>query len=197
MSETMTKTTPTAETKKRSLLPWLLFGITAFVLLLVLVANVAYVFYPTGPLGEETRVLRSLEEYEIKYELDERTRRVVRVMLEGKQVTDDALDDVPKLTQLKRLSLHKSSVTDAGLAKLTDMRRLENIGLSETLVTDDGLKHLEKIHSLKNIWLTESDKLTSEGIESLRKALPGVRVNVMNNGGKKGRDKKGKDMAKT
>src|SRR5215470_16993683 len=128
MSETMTTTTTAPEAKKRPLLPWLLFGITAFVLVFVVVANVVYLFYPSGPLGEETRVLNALEEYQVKYELDERTRRVVRVMLEGKQVTDDALDDVPKLTQLKRLSLHKSSVTDAGLAKLTEMRRLENIG---------------------------------------------------------------------
>jgi hypothetical protein len=132
-----------------------------------------------GPSAAERAVLRNLEIYDVRYEMDE-SNRIGRVVLEGKHVTDDALDEVRLLPYLQDLSLHGSSVTDAGLAKLSGMKRLQKLGLTDTKVTDRGLKTLEQMPSLQYIWLCENGRLTSRGIVSLCRALPAARVYVMN-----------------
>ena len=79
------------------------------------------------------------------------------------------------MTVLRRLSLFGASVSDVGLAKL-HQSKLEALGLGGTAVTDKGLARLEKMPSLRWLWVSRSDKVTSKGLESLQKALPGLTV---------------------
>ena len=132
-----------------------------------------------GVPDEEKRALKKLAIYGAKSRLDEQSH-VVRVVLEGKQVTNKALDEVVKLPELRSLSLGNSSVTDAGLLKLRELTMLDSLGITNTPVTDAGLKHLEGMPSLRYIWVCENDKLTPQGIASLRDALNGVNVYIMN-----------------
>src|SRR5207245_3363223 len=106
--------------------------------------------------------------------------RVVQLDLEGRHVTDDALEEVIKLKYLKHLSLRDSSISDAGLSKLRALKRLEGLGITDTLATDQGLKHLEKMPSLRYVWVCETERLTKQGVASLRRALPGINVYIMN-----------------
>ncbi len=129
--------------------------------------------------AEEKQALAALADYEPIHEVDDK-QRVVQLKLEGKFVTDEALDEARKLRHLRGLSLHNSSVTDVGVAKLKELKRLETLGLVDTSVTDKGLSHLEKMPTLRHVWVNESEKLTAGGIESLKRALPGVGVHVMN-----------------
>jgi hypothetical protein len=113
--------------------------------------------------------------YEPKYEMDNQGR-VFDLKLEGPRVDDRALPHLKALGELRRLSLYGSGVTDAGLAALKDSSKLESLGLGGTAVTDAGLVHLEKMPGLQYLWLSKGEKLTSKGVEKLKKALPGLTV---------------------
>jgi hypothetical protein len=139
---------------------------------------------PKDPPLDEKDPLKNLERYKAKWEVDDQGD-VVRVVLEGAQVTNEALDQVVKLPKLKSLSLAWSSVTDQGLEKLQNMTSLEALGITNTPVTDQGLKHLEAIPSLRYVWVCETDKLTKQGIASLRETIDGVNVYIMNEPKKK------------
>jgi len=168
---------------------WLAAGLGGIALLgaLLFFLWFALTRVPT-PIDTEASVIDNLKPYGGRYELDGEGH-IVRIMLEGAQATDDALDDLYKLPYLQKLSLAKSSVTDAGLLKVTKLKGLMNLGLTGTGVTDEGLAHLERMPALQNLWVVESDKLTSEGISSLQQALPGLKIHVMY----KGKEKKKKE----
>lgn len=127
----------------------------------------------------EVAALEALEVYEPKHELDERGR-VVKLKLDGAHVDDVALDEAAKFATLKDLSLAGASVTDFGLAKLKVLKRLEALGLTDTRISDEGMKTLATMPSLRWVWVTENSRLTSVGIEKLKRELPGINVYVMN-----------------
>ena len=162
--------------------PWLLLaGGAALVAIVVGSAGLYFVLRATKPPSDdEQTVLKNLELYEAKFTLNDKSR-VERVELEGGHVTDEALDEIVKLKFLKELSLARSSVTDAGMLKLRELKRLNHLGITETRVSDVGLKHLESMPSLRYVWVCENDRLTKQGIGSLKRALPGINVYVMNN----------------
>ena len=62
--------------------------------------------------------------------------RVLDLALNGRQVTDEALQQVCTLSELKTLSLYQTSVTDGGLAQL---KKLEELGLGNNKLTRRGL----------------------------------------------------------
>jgi hypothetical protein len=134
---------------------------------------------PPGMSEGEKAVLQQLADHDAQHEIDEKFR-VTKLALEGRHVTDAELEEIAKLPYLRKLSLQKTSVTDAGLLKVCELKRLENLGITDTLVTDRGLTYLEKMVSLQNVWVTQNKRLTVQGIEALRRALPRLNVHVMN-----------------
>ncbi|MFZ1936591.1 MAG: hypothetical protein WCB27_08205 [Thermoguttaceae bacterium] len=68
---------------------------------------------------------------------------VVQVLLGGTHVTDDDLEQIEGLTQLKVLFLGHTHITDAGLVHVRGMRELGFLWLIGTHVTDDGVKKLQ------------------------------------------------------
>jgi internalin A len=69
-------------------------------------------------------------------------------------------------------------VTDAGLKELAGLKSLQRLNLSGTQVTDAGLKELAGLISLQILHL-DNTQVTNVGIDELRKALPGVRIQQM------------------
>ena len=65
------------------------------------------------------------------------------------QMTDDGLQDLKELTQLKRLTLGDTKVTDAGLEALEGLAQLQVLWLDGTQITDAGLEHLEGLTQLQ------------------------------------------------
>ncbi len=55
------------------------------------------------------------------------------------------------------------------------MPKLRTLWLDATQLTDAGLAQLKGLSTLKNLSLTKT-KVTSSGVEALRKALPQVAV---------------------
>ena len=85
----------------------------------------------------------------------------------------DALRE--RMPDLEYLSLIGTRVSDAGLAHISHLKKLKTIYLDdspnqETNVTDGGLVYLGNLKNLR--LLTFGRKVTSTGVESLRKALP-------------------------
>lgn len=139
-------------------------------------------------LAGERDAMKSLEPLGAKFEFGDKGE-VRRIVLEGPKVTDAALDDVIKFTELRQLSLARASVSDAGMLKLSqNMTWLVNLGITDTKVTDEGLQHLTKITTLQNVWVCENDKLTAAGIAAFKAPYPQINVHIMNKKAKK--DKK-------
>jgi hypothetical protein len=70
--------------------------------------------------------------------------RVWMVYLVGTEITDDGLQHLSSLTNLKCLSLSGTHVSDDGLKHLSGLTNLEYLFLVNTQVTDDGVKMLQE-----------------------------------------------------
>ncbi|MGO8747380.1 MAG: leucine-rich repeat domain-containing protein [Thermoguttaceae bacterium] len=115
------------------------------------------------------------------------------------QMTDDGLQDLKELTQLKRLTLGDTKVTDAGLEALEGLTQLQVLWLDGTQITDAGLEHLEGLTQLKRLRLDRTQitdaglehlngltqlqesilwhtKVTHEGVKRLQQALPNCQI---------------------
>jgi hypothetical protein len=95
--------------------------------------------------------------------------------LEGGQVTDEALDHVARLIDLKSLSLFGSAISDQGLEKLQPLEKLEALGLGGTRITDRGLVVLHKVPTLRWVWLPQKT-VTPQAVNELKQAIPGLTV---------------------
>jgi hypothetical protein len=81
-------------------------------------------------------------------------------------VTDEGVQYLAPLTQLKSLLLSHSRITDAGLAHLSRMTKLNSLYLGGTKITDDGLAHLAHLKEL--YWLDlRGTKVTDAGLQHL------------------------------
>ena len=92
-------------------------------------------------------------------------------------VTDAGLAHIKGLAALSRLHLENTKVGDAGLAHLKGFKELTYLNLFGTAVSDAGLKHLTGLKNLKNLYVWQT-KVTEAGAERLRKALPGVEIEM-------------------
>lgn len=65
-------------------------------------------------------------------------------VIEAEVQTDDALEGVKDLPQLRKLHLFSNRITDAGLMHLEEVDQLETLYLEETQVTEGGVKKLHQ-----------------------------------------------------
>ncbi|MEN6332849.1 MAG: M56 family metallopeptidase [Phycisphaerales bacterium] len=77
------------------------------------------------------------------------------------------------LKYLRSLAIVSNQVTDAGLQHLSGLKFLDDLSLSGQGITDAGLGYLEGLGSLKSLSLSGT-RVTREGVERLRKAMPGL-----------------------
>ena len=102
----------------------------------------------------------------------------VHVLLLGKtSVTDAGLAHIKGLSTLNFLHLENTKVGDAGLAHLKGLKELAYLNLYGTPVTNAGLDHLKGLKNLKNLYVFQT-KVTNAGADGLRKALPGLKVDM-------------------
>ena len=98
-----------------------------------------------------------------------------KLHLGGTNAGDLAMAQLGRMPKLEYLSLIGTRVGDAGLVHLSSLTNLKTIYLDdspsqETNVTDTGVNQLKGLNSLRV--LTFGRKVSSDGVESLRKALP-------------------------
>jgi len=102
---------------------------------------------------------------------------LVHLDLRGQPVTDAHLVHLKPLTELTHLHLENTKITDKGLENLKDLVNLEYLNLYGTAVSDAGLANLEGLKKLKHLYLWQT-KVTEAGAARLKKAIPGVDINL-------------------
>ena len=132
------------------------------------------------PFVAETAALKTLtDDYKLEKHRKDPDGHVSDVTLEGARFDDGAIALAGAFTQMQGLSLQGSTVTDAGLEKLPPIKTLIRMNIIANGITDRGLLAMRKQPSLQDVWLVVNDKLTEDGMASLKKANPGVRLHVM------------------
>jgi len=89
------------------------------------------------------------------------------LVLHGTQVTDHGLVHLGGLTNLRTLTLSHTQVTDAGLAQLKELASLTTLLLDHTQVTDAGLVHLRGLENLQRLDLGNT-RVTDDGVARLQ-----------------------------
>ena len=91
-------------------------------------------------------------------------------------ITDDGLDVVSALPELRRLDLSGTRVSDAGVARLAGLAQLEILNLHGTAVSDASLEALAELGKLERLYAWSTD-VTARGVERLREKRPELQVN--------------------
>ena len=87
-------------------------------------------------------------------------------------VTDETLQFLTGMTQLRELDLNNSQVSDAGLKILAQLPALRDLRLARTKVTDEGFReHLLGKESLMNLELTGTS-VASKTLREWKAAIP-------------------------
>jgi len=86
-----------------------------------------------------------------------------RLSIEGPRITDKGLANLRGLAKLERFSLTSDRVTGAGLVHLKGMAQLERLGLEGRRICDQGLVHLAGRHRVTMLVLS-SDEVTDDGL---------------------------------
>lgn len=81
-------------------------------------------------------------------------------------VSDEDLEKLSRVSDLRALDLAYTKTTDAGVEKIADLNELRVLNLSYTKVTDEGLKHLSGMTKLHTLDL-ENTLVTDEGVKEL------------------------------
>ncbi len=101
----------------------------------------------------------------------------------GTPITDESLNQLSRLTNLKTLSIViketlQMPITDAGIEHLSRLKNLEHVSLNHCeKITDKGLKHFEGLASLRHLRLNKS-RVTKAGVDRLKEKIPGLSVTV-------------------
>jgi Leucine Rich repeat len=69
----------------------------------------------------------------------------------SKQVTDDAVRSLSRMSRLRHLDLSGTALTDRGLEMLRSLPELESLSLAWTRVTDSGISHVSACDRLANL----------------------------------------------
>lgn len=100
---------------------------------------------------------------------------LVRLDLVNTRVFGPGLVHLKKLPQLKTLILEDSLVRDEGMAYLADCARLEEVDLTGTGVGDTGARSLRRVSTLRKIVLSRTD-VSANTIRLLEVELPKCKV---------------------
>jgi hypothetical protein len=98
---------------------------------------------------------------------------IITLNMAGKQVTDDGLAFIARLSRLRKLYLGNSVVTDQGLSALAGLRDLRYLNLTHTKITRDGLAALQALPQLGAIYLAGTD-IQADAWPGLRRQFRGV-----------------------
>jgi hypothetical protein len=117
--------------------------------------------------------------------------QLIQVSLLGPNVNDDgvrAVSRLPHVTHLQfgnaydttdcKYHVHHAIVTDRALTDVAAMKKLAYLTIDNAAITDDGIQKLASLKSLRNIQFFRCTKLTHEGLEWLRAALPKATISA-------------------
>lgn len=105
-------------------------------------------------------------------------RNIREIVIISDKITDTGLRHLSRCKNLKVVILDECiSISDAGVAHLDGLHDLESLVLDGSAITDSGLARLASLSKLRclSVWRT---RVTREGITRLREALPQTLVDA-------------------
>ncbi len=95
-----------------------------------------------------------------------RLERLEWLNLSRHAISDEGMESVSKLKNLKNLYLTEAQITDHGLKHLPDLKNLENLTVDRTKIGDAALEHISQISNLRSLNLSRTN-ITNDGLRNL------------------------------
>jgi hypothetical protein len=94
----------------------------------------------------------------------------------GSEIGDDGLAQLQHLKNLEYIGLGGTNVTDRGIAYLNALPKLQYISATNLNITDAAFESFTKMTALRDLELSNT-RVSREGIDRLRQAMPTCEVN--------------------
>jgi hypothetical protein len=132
------------------------------------------------PGPEQAKAVAALRELGATVQTDDKApgKPVVRVAMSGDKATNEAMEQVKLLTDLRTLEVIDGLVNDNGLAELKGLTKLRTLVIRDSLVTAEGLANLKGMTDLETLDLYNNN-IADEGAENFSK-LTSLRVLRLN-----------------
>jgi hypothetical protein len=95
---------------------------------------------------------------------------VEALALEYRSADDETVQQLGKLSSLRRLALIECAIADENLANITNCAHLEALDLIDDSITDAGIAHLTKLPLLRELKL-RSNSITASGLAPFAQTL--------------------------
>ena len=102
-------------------------------------------------------------------------KEMIDLNLDGTSISDESLQVIGGLKRLQELDLSNTNISDDGLQHLSELDNLHTLWISGTLITDAGIAHLSTLSKLEQLHVNGT-RVTSIGMQTLKQALPSLRV---------------------
>lgn len=110
-------------------------------------------------------------------ELEPIRTQIIHLNLAKMPVTDEQVDWISKLPNLRRLNLNYSDISDTSMQKLAAMPRLELVSVSGTAISANGLNRLMANKNLKEIYVWDS-RIKAEEAQAAQKKYPQLKIDA-------------------
>ena len=101
--------------------------------------------------------------------------QLVWLQLSNTGISDDALQLIGQLTNLRKLNVSRNVISDQGVKHLLELSNLKYLNLYETNVTDSILVSLIGLPRLEELYLWQT-RVTGEYVEKLKTSRPGLKI---------------------
>lgn len=134
-------------------------------------------------LGKESPALavsfygRAMYSGEKLKELEPIRTQIIHLNLAKMPVTDEQVDWISKLPNLRRLNLNYSDISDTAMQKLSAMPKLELVSVSGTAISANGLNRLLANKNLKEIYVWDS-KIKAAEAGAAQKKYPQLKIDA-------------------
>lgn len=98
---------------------------------------------------------------------------IVSLKMDNTAISDAALEDLGKFTNLVRLNIAQTNISGSAIKKLQSLKGLEYLNIVGTKVDDKGLLALATLPAIKHIYCWNS-LVTTKGITAAYQKNPGV-----------------------
>ncbi len=105
--------------------------------------------------------------------------QLVWLNLNYTDISDQQMDALSKLSNLRVLYLNNTKITDSGLAKLSNLSELRMLSLVGTKITDTSAPVFPNFKKLTNLFLYQTE-ITKEGIGKISTEMEEVKVDTGN-----------------
>jgi uncharacterized membrane protein len=110
-------------------------------------------------------------------ELEPLSKQIIHLNLAKMPVTDEQVNWISKLPNLRRLNLNYADISDSSMQFLASMKNLELVSVAGTAISVKGLNRLLTSRSLKEIYVWDS-KIKSEEAGAAQKKYPQLLIDA-------------------